>query len=345
MAQHKAPTAVTIAPLEEKSALASFVERWWKLATVAALVLTGYLLWQQKSGMDAEKAEASAWGDLMAKAPENASTGLPTGDAAALASVATDHKSTSAAAWALYLSAVSAYESKAYGDSMAALDRLAAEHPQHPLVAQAYSFGDANTKQDKPLATLMRERIQGIEAWRKANADQLSNPEPAADSPLVTIDTDQGAIEVALYSNLAPKHCENFLKLVGEGFYSGTKFHRVIAGFMIQGGDPNTKDATKDAATWGQGGPGYKVDREESGLKHFEGYLAAAKMGGDTQSSGSQFYITVADANQLDKDYVVFGKVTAGMDVVHKIEKGEIAAGTVDRPSAPAVVRSMTKKP
>lgn len=345
MAEHKAPTAVTIAPLEEKSGFASFVERWWKLATILAVVLTGYLLWQQKAGMDAENAEAAAWTDLMAKAPESSTTGLPSADAAALSTIATDHKATSAAAWALYLAAVNAYENKAYGDALAALDRLSAEHPTHPLVAQSYSFGDAAAKQDKPLAVLMRERIQGIEAWRKANADQLVNPEPPADAPRVTIDTDAGAIEVALYTNLAPKHCENFLKLVGEGFYSETKFHRVIAGFMIQGGDPNTKDAAKDVSTWGQGGPGYKVDREETGLKHFEGYLAAAKMGGDVQSSGSQFYITVADANQLDKDYVVYGKVTSGMDVVHKIEKGETAPGTVDRPAAPVTVKSMAKKP
>lgn len=98
MAEHKAPTAVTIAPLEEKSGLASFVERWWKLATILAVAFTGYLLWQQKGRLDSASAEAAAWTDLLAKAPESPMTGLPSADAQALASIASDHKATSAAA-------------------------------------------------------------------------------------------------------------------------------------------------------------------------------------------------------------------------------------------------------
>ncbi len=344
MAEHKAPTAVTIAPLEEKSAFASFVDRWWKPATLVALALTGYLLWQQKTALDAGKAESTAWSELMAKAPESPMTGLPSAESSVLVGVATDHKATSAAAWALYLAAVNAYEAKDYVAATAALDQLASEHPKHPLVVDAYSFGEGDAKVSKPLATLLRERITGVSDWRKANQDQFINPEPPADAPRIAITTDKGVIEVALYTDKAPKHAQNFLKHVNEGYYNGTKFHRIAAGFMIQGGDPNTKaDSGKDASTWGQGGPDYKVDREETGLKHFEGYLAAAKMGADVQSSGSQFYITVADANHLDAGYVVFGKVTAGFNIAKDISKAELATGTMDRPAAPVTVISMAK--
>ncbi|MBK7642652.1 MAG: peptidylprolyl isomerase [Planctomycetes bacterium] len=166
----------------------------------------------------------------------------------------------------------------------------------------------------------------------------FANPEPPADSPKVRIKTDKGDIVVALYAKEAPKHVENFLKLCREGFYNGIKFHRVMKGFMIQSGDPNSK--TEDRATWGQGGPGYKVDREENKLHHFAGYLAAAKQGGDAQSSGSQFYITTADRLNLDGNYVVFGKVLEGMDVAHSIEDSEIDPATADRPLHPAAIVS-----
>jgi cyclophilin family peptidyl-prolyl cis-trans isomerase len=184
----------------------------------------------------------------------------------------------------------------------------------------------------------LERRYAEQKAWRANHPDMFANPEPPADSPKVRIKTDKGDIVVALYAKEAPKHVENFLKLAREGYYANTKFHRVVSGFMIQGGDPNSK--TEDRATWGQGGPGYKIDREENGLHHFAGYLAAAKLGGDVQSSGSQFYITTADRLNLDGGYVVFGKVLEGMDAVHAIEQGEIDPTSGDRPLTPAVLLS-----
>ena len=343
MAEHRAPTAVTIAPLEEKSGLASFVERWWKLGAALAVVLTAWLLWQHKAALDAEAGEVAVWTDFRAKAPEDATTGLPKGATADMLAIAQTHKGRSAAAWIEYMAAVNAYENKDYDEAERALQALEANHPGHPLVVDAYTFGTDATAPKRSVVAEMRSRLVAVKAWRSANADQLSNPELPGDAPRVRLSTDRGDIDVALYTDRAPKHCENFLKLVGEGYYDGIKFHRVVPGFMIQAGCPNTKDASKEAASWGTGGPGYKVDREESGLRHFEGFLAAAKQGGDTQSSGSQFYITVADANQLDKDYVVFGKVLAGMEVAHTIEKLKIAEGTMDRPEAPAVITKASK--
>ncbi|HTX17662.1 MAG TPA: peptidylprolyl isomerase [Bacteroidota bacterium] len=137
---------------------------------------------------------------------------------------------------------------------------------------------------------------------------------------LVVIETSMGNITVRLADDKAPKHAANFRKLAKEGFYAGTTFHRVIPGFMIQGGDPNSKD--NDRSNDGLGGPGYTIDAE-IGLPHDRGVIAAARQGDEInpqrKSNGSQFYITVADAHFLDGQYSVFGKVVKGMEVVDKI--------------------------
>ncbi len=137
---------------------------------------------------------------------------------------------------------------------------------------------------------------------------------------LVVIKTSMGNITIQLADDKAPKHAANFRKLAKEGFYAGTTFHRVIPGFIIQGGDPNSKgdDRSKD----GLGGPGYTIDAE-IGLTHNRGVIAAARQGDAVnparKSNGSQFYITVAATPSLDGQYTVFGKVVKGMDVVDKI--------------------------
>lgn len=136
----------------------------------------------------------------------------------------------------------------------------------------------------------------------------------------VVLETSKGVIVIELNDSAAPQHSANFRKLANDGFYDSTTFHRVIPGFMIQGGDPNSKD--DDRSNDGMGGPGYKIPAE-IGLPHVRGVIAAARQGDPVNpqrmSNGSQFYITVADAHFLDGQYSVFGKVAEGMDVVDKI--------------------------
>jgi peptidyl-prolyl cis-trans isomerase B (cyclophilin B) len=168
-----------------------------------------------------------------------------------------------------------------------------------------------------------------------------------------TIYTNRGEIDILLYED-TPRHTENFVKLAGEGFYNGTLFHRVIPGFMIQGGDPTSKDATPMAAL-GRGGPGYELD-PEIGAPHIRGAVAAARTPNpEKRSNGSQFYIvtgelmadndldqierikgikyseaqreayrTLGGRPDLDQDYTVFGEVTAGMDVVEEIAEVDV---------------------
>jgi len=149
----------------------------------------------------------------------------------------------------------------------------------------------------------------------------LKTAAPGATAPktgekVAVIDTSLGRIILKFFPKLAPGHVKNFQKLASSGFYDGTKFHRVIPGFMIQGGDPNTKPGAKGIP--GQGGPGYTIKAEFSTMHHSRGILSMARTP-DPDSAGSQFFITVADASSLDNQYTIFGQVVKGMDVVDKI--------------------------
>ena len=130
------------------------------------------------------------------------------------------------------------------------------------------------------------------------------------------IETNFGKIVIEFFSEDAPKTVENFVKLASSSFYDGTLFHRVIPGFMIQGGDPNTKSS--DRRSWGTGGPSYTIKAEFNSRSHVRGIVSMARAQ-DPDSAGSQFFIVVKDSKFLDKQYTVFGKVVEGMDVVDKI--------------------------
>jgi peptidyl-prolyl cis-trans isomerase B (cyclophilin B) len=143
----------------------------------------------------------------------------------------------------------------------------------------------------------------------------------AADTDQVAVvETKFGKIVIEFYDADAPKTVANFINLAKDGYYNGTTFHRVIPGFMIQGGDPNSKNA--DRSTHGTGGPGYTVEAEIK-RDHKRGTVATARTGGpmnpEKRSSGSQFFINVKDNNFLNGDYTVFGNVISGMDAVDKI--------------------------
>ena len=130
------------------------------------------------------------------------------------------------------------------------------------------------------------------------------------------IKTDFGNIKFSLEPDLAPETVRNFSKLTKSGFYNGTLFHRVIPGFMIQGGDPNTKNS--DKSMWGQGGPGYNLKAEFSSRSHLRGIVSMARAN-DPDSAGSQFFIVTSDSTFLDRQYTVFGEVIDGMEVADKI--------------------------
>jgi dolichyl-diphosphooligosaccharide--protein glycosyltransferase len=145
------------------------------------------------------------------------------------------------------------------------------------------------------------------------NTTMTSNNE----SKLAVLDTAQGPITMEFFPDVAPIHVSNFEKLAESGFYNDTTFHRIVKGFVIQGGDPNTKNSTNMAA-WGTGDPGYKIEAEFSNIPHNRGIVSMARSS-DPDSAGSQFFIVLNDSRFLDNQYTVFGRVVNGMDVVDKI--------------------------
>lgn len=130
-----------------------------------------------------------------------------------------------------------------------------------------------------------------------------------------------GEMTLETFPDIAPKHAENFENLVAEGFYDGTAFHRVIPGFMIQGGDPNSKNKPK--SSWGMGDPSQKrVPAEFNSTSHKRGILSAARSS-DPNSASSQFFIVTSDSKFLDNQYTVYGQVTEGMEIADKIVSAE----------------------
>ena len=196
------------------------------------------------------------------------------------------------------------------------------------------------------------------EAEQAAREDSLRQAEKMAEAealmqkleeePIFDIQTNLGMIKVKLYSK-TPKHKANFEKLALSGFYDGILFHRVIDGFMIQGGDPNTKDTTL-VEKYGQGGPGYTIPAEIiPDYRHKKGALAAARRGDaanpERESSGSQFYLVQSEeaCAQLDGAYTVFGETVEGLDVIDRIAK--VATDRRDRPISDVRIISIKLDP
>ena len=154
--------------------------------------------------------------------------------------------------------------------------------------------------------------------------------------PVVTIETNLGNISIEFFYADAPKHVENFLTLSRSGFYDDTVFHRIIPGFMIQGGDPNTIDGNPN--TWGQGGPDTKIDAEFNSIKHNRGIVSMARSA-DPNSAGSQFFIVHKDSNFLDGEYTAFGRIVNEESYITLDKIAAVQTGTNDRPIDPEQVR------
>ena len=166
----------------------------------------------------------------------------------------------------------------------------------------------------------------------KASAEE-NRPMEYYKDKVAELHTSAGEIDIRFYPDAAPNHVKNFIDLAEKGFYNGTKFHRVIPGFMIQGGDPNT--ISGNPYTWGTGGSGKNVAAEFNSIHHARGVVSMARSN-DPNSASSQFFICVADAGSLDNQYTAFGKVTKGMDVADKIVSAPRNAS--DRPNNPTSI-------
>jgi peptidyl-prolyl cis-trans isomerase B (cyclophilin B) len=150
---------------------------------------------------------------------------------------------------------------------------------------------------------------------------------------VAVIKTSEGDMVVQFWTDAAPNTIENFKKLARQGFYDGTIFHRIVKEFMIQGGDPNSKDPAKEN-NYGQGGPGYNIKAEFNNHSHDRGVVSMAR-GPDPDSAGSQFFICLAPVHRLDHQYTTFGKLIKGQDVLEKIGDIPVTRNSMGEPSKP----------
>jgi cyclophilin family peptidyl-prolyl cis-trans isomerase len=168
------------------------------------------------------------------------------------------------------------------------------------------------------------------------SATEESRPMSDYTDKVAEIHTTAGEIDIRFFPDVAPNHVKNFIDLARNGFYNGTKFHRVIPGFMIQGGDPNTKSS--ETSSWGTGGSGKNIAAEFNAISHKRGIVSMARAS-DPNSASSQFFIVVKDSPFLDRQYTVFGQVTKGMDVADKIVGAPRDAN--DRPNNPTSIQKI----
>jgi peptidyl-prolyl cis-trans isomerase B (cyclophilin B) len=230
------------------------------------------------------------------------------------------------------------------------------------MVGCAPSANDSSTAssaQTDSTSTSAKQDTNLASAVPPPSQPPVESPDPDKRNPkkgdeVAVIDTNLGKIVLMFFKDKAPNHVANFIKLAKKGFYDGTKFHRVIPGFMIQGGDPNTKKA--DRSLYGQGGPGYNINGEMNDMPHKRGVLSMARTG-DPNGAGSQFFIVVKDSMFLNpvldssghpepgrEGYTVFGRCIQGMDVVDKIVNLKRDENDDPLPQNPAIVKSVKIK-
>ncbi len=337
---HKAPTQVSIASTEAESDLRDFVTRYWPHAAGLAVVITGVILFRQNSAASAESHELEAWGQLGLNASFDEGFGsVSVPSASIIGDVANQVSDSSAGPWAKALEVGKRLRDDDLAGARAALDELKTNWPDHALVRDPLFARKGEDGPARSLANHVNSTVAALEAWKEAHPFLFQQPALPADAPRVRLNTSAGSMVVGLYEEYAPEHAANFLKLCKEGFYDGTKFHRVIADFMIQAGDPNSKTEESDENTWGQGGPGFTLEPEVGSVWHFKGALAAAATMAGGPTSGSQFYIvTGADGrHELDGDYTVFGMLLEGEDVAATIEGGAVLG---DKPQEPVTIES-----
>src|SRR5213079_2420147 len=186
------------------------------------------------------------------------------------------------------------------------------------------------------LAVLLSSALFAAEEKKEENRPMNTSNEVAV------IKTSEGEMVVQFWTDAAPNTIENFKKLARQGSYDGTIFHRIVKGFMIQGGDPNSKDPAKEES-YGQGGPGYKIKAEFNNHSHERGVISMAR-GPEPDSAGSQFFICLAPVRRLDGQYTTFGKLIKGDDVLEKIGETPVTRNTqgeMSKPTKRVVIESV----
>lgn len=327
MAKHKAATEVTIAQ-EEQSPFAETVLKYKWPALTALAVAAAAILYVQSASEAAAESQRAEWGALYeAQTADN--------NLAALEQLTAEAPESEVAAWAYVTQALLRLDRAEYEEATAALQQARAIGPD-VLARLEFPIGEDDAGQS--LIAHLAASVEQQAAWTTEHPFILENPPLPESAPRVELMTDLGPIILGLDTVAAPAHSANFLQLVKEGYYDGTRFHRIQPGGFIQGGDPNSK--SEDASTWGLGGPEKTIPQETTGLIHAAGVLAAAKKGGAVNSSGSQFYLTASPQHQFDGNYVVYGGVLEGLDLIKDASNADMREDKAETPLEPVTIIS-----
>lgn len=335
---HKSATSVTLAPVAEKSTFAVFVTKYWIHGLILFLAISGWVVFQFQQSQTQAKGRAESWDKLAAASTLDGMTRrIPKADPAAFESLANDLRGTDVGPWTRWLEANALLNQRKFTEAQAALEKLKSEYPGHPLVADTWSLGGEG-------ASLTDAWIKGVaarSAWESSHGELFANAAPAAGSPRLQLHTTLGDIEITLFAEKAPQHVAAFLEQCSSGYYKDTKFHRIDPEMGVDAGDPNSAGA--DVAQWGQGGKDKVTAFVDNGLYHFTGAVSAAIGSSRKESLTSQFSILTKDRHDLDGQRVVFGVVTAGMDIVQQIASAAQATDGSGRPESPVAITGVDR--
>ena len=208
-----------------------------------------------------------------------------------------------------------------------------------PAFAKSYGLAGDFARHDHALMPFVSMKLSIALAAALISTAVFADEKKEEKSPVTSsnevavIKTSEGDMVAQFWTDAAPKTVENFKKLARQGFYDGTTFHRIVKEFMIQGGDPNSKDPAKENS-YGEGGPGYNINAEFNDHGHDRGVISMAR-GPDPDSAGSQFFICLAPVHRLDHQYTTFGKLIKGQDVLEKIGETPVTRNSMGEPSKP----------
>lgn len=326
--KHKAPTQVTLIQ-EEKSAFATWIDNNWKMLAFVAIGASAAIIGSQVMGQKEEASRQERLDVLL--------TAVQSADPGQLQAASESLKDSGLAGWADLMATQLALAEGRYDDADAGLARLA--DSASPLLSLQLPLGPEGESM-----TILEHLAAAKDGSRQLVEDSqitLYCPEPPEGSPRVRMQTSLGSIEIALYEDAAPLHVANFLTNVDAETYTGTRFHRILQGFMVQGGNPTT--TSDDPTQWIEAADEVKVPTEsDNGLVHSPYVLAGAMFPGDDDSSQFQFYITEGHAHWLDGRHTVYGKVVSGQDTVRALGS-VIADPQSGRPTSPPVLERVER--
>ena len=323
--QHKSATEVTIAPLADKSAVEQFVESYWKIGVLCAVLLIGGALYWQSQRQERSSTRRASWARLMEGAGIEAFSRSPTASAADVAALSTELAQSDAAGWARLIEAQARLSASDYEGARAALKQIPAAGTAEALTAPLWL--EPKTSALRSAVDALTLAIDSQEAWEREHTGLLRNPASATTNARVRLQTDRGPVTVTLYEDRAPLHVANFLAKVVEGRLKGVS--------LVSGGPSRWLELTAlpKAAEEGATEPPPAeagIAAEPSGLFHFAGVLTSIPSADPKTSAPDRFALTCTNVHEWDGERVVFGEVTEGLELL------KLAVAPPSSPEAPA---------